>query len=278
MEFGLGESLPLYAGGLGILAGDHLKTASDLGVPVVGVGLLYQDGYFRQIVDAAGWQHEMLSRTTIRPACPSSRSRRGRRMAARLARISRTDDPPARLARAGGARRPLPARQQRPDEQPGGPRHHRRALRRRTRSCACMQEIVLGVGGLAGARGAGLDVDVCHLNEGHAAFARARARAPLPRAARGRRSATRSAPRAPATSSRPTRRWRPASTRSRPRSSRSTCLTSARTSRKLGISLEELLALGREDPARRDRAVQHGLPGHARLGDGRTASAGCTAR
>ncbi len=49
LEFGLGEGLPLYAGGLGILAGDHLKTASDLGVPMVGVGLLYQVGYFRQI-------------------------------------------------------------------------------------------------------------------------------------------------------------------------------------------------------------------------------------
>jgi glycogen phosphorylase len=59
LEFGLGESLPLYAGGLGILAGDYLKTASDLGVPAVGVGLLYQVGYFRQIVDAGGWQHEM---------------------------------------------------------------------------------------------------------------------------------------------------------------------------------------------------------------------------
>jgi starch phosphorylase len=54
MEFGLGESLPLYAGGLGVLAGDYLKTASDLGVPVVGVGLLYQEGYSRQVLDAAG--------------------------------------------------------------------------------------------------------------------------------------------------------------------------------------------------------------------------------
>jgi glycogen phosphorylase len=54
MGFGLGEGLPLYAGGLGILAGDFLKTASDLGIPVAGVGLLYQEGYFRQIVDAAG--------------------------------------------------------------------------------------------------------------------------------------------------------------------------------------------------------------------------------
>ena len=52
MEFGLSEALPIYSGGLGILAGDHLKTASDLGVPVVGVGLLYQQGYFRQTLDA----------------------------------------------------------------------------------------------------------------------------------------------------------------------------------------------------------------------------------
>src|SRR5271168_369551 len=58
MEFGIGEGLPLYAGGLGILAGDFLKTASDLGIPVIGVGLLYQEGYFRQIIDAAGAQHE----------------------------------------------------------------------------------------------------------------------------------------------------------------------------------------------------------------------------
>jgi starch phosphorylase len=57
MEFGLSEAF-LYAGGLGILAGDYLKTASDLAVPVVGVGLLYQEGYFRQMVDASGRQLE----------------------------------------------------------------------------------------------------------------------------------------------------------------------------------------------------------------------------
>ena len=59
MEFGLDEALPLYAGGLGILAGDYLKTASDLGVPAVGVGLLYQAGYFRQMLDAEGRQQAM---------------------------------------------------------------------------------------------------------------------------------------------------------------------------------------------------------------------------
>ncbi len=57
-EFGLHESLPLYSGGLGVLAGDHLKSASDLGIPLVGVGLFYARGYFRQRVAASGWQQE----------------------------------------------------------------------------------------------------------------------------------------------------------------------------------------------------------------------------
>ena len=56
MEFGLSEALPLYSGGLGILAGDYLKTSSDLGVPVSGVGLLFQRGYFRQSLDTEGRQ------------------------------------------------------------------------------------------------------------------------------------------------------------------------------------------------------------------------------
>ena len=58
MEFGLHESLPIYSGGLGILAGDHLKSASDLGIPLVGVGLLYRQGYFRQYLNNEGWQQE----------------------------------------------------------------------------------------------------------------------------------------------------------------------------------------------------------------------------
>jgi starch phosphorylase len=59
MEFGLHEALPLYAGGLGILAGDYLKTASDLDVPVIGIGILWQQGYFRQVLDADGRQTEL---------------------------------------------------------------------------------------------------------------------------------------------------------------------------------------------------------------------------
>ena len=57
-EFGLHESIPIYSGGLGILAGDHIKSASDLGIPLVGVGLYYDQGYFRQRLDREGWQHE----------------------------------------------------------------------------------------------------------------------------------------------------------------------------------------------------------------------------
>src|SRR5438309_746816 len=57
-EFGLHESIPIYSGGLGILAGDHLKSASDLGIPLVGVGLMYREGYFRQYLNVDGWQQE----------------------------------------------------------------------------------------------------------------------------------------------------------------------------------------------------------------------------
>ena len=91
------SALPLYAGGLGVLAGDFLKAASDLGVPVVGIGLLYQEGYFRQMIDADGWQQEAFP-TTIRRACRSSRRRAGRRPGCR----SRSNCPDARCNCASG--------------------------------------------------------------------------------------------------------------------------------------------------------------------------------
>lgn len=63
MEFGIHESIPLFAGGLGILAGDHLKAASDMGLPLTGMGLLYRHGYFRQYLDQSGWQQEEYPET-----------------------------------------------------------------------------------------------------------------------------------------------------------------------------------------------------------------------
>ncbi len=70
MEYGLGEALPIYSGGLGVLAGDHLKTASDRGLPLVAIGLLYQQGYFRQVLDAEGGQ--LCNPTTLQQICRSS--------------------------------------------------------------------------------------------------------------------------------------------------------------------------------------------------------------
>jgi starch phosphorylase len=73
MEFGLSEGLPIYAGGLGMLAGDYLKSASDLDIPVAGIGLLYQEGYFRQMLDASGRQiasfpHNDMTDLPLKPA------------------------------------------------------------------------------------------------------------------------------------------------------------------------------------------------------------------
>ena len=72
MEFMLSEALPIYSGGLGNVAGDQLKAASDLGVPVVGVGLLYQQGYFRQVIDKDG-RNRLFTRTTTPDSCRSRR-------------------------------------------------------------------------------------------------------------------------------------------------------------------------------------------------------------
>ncbi len=65
MEFGIHESLPLFAGGLGILSGDHLKAASNLGLPLVGIGLMYHHGYFRQFLNPEGWQQEAYPETDL---------------------------------------------------------------------------------------------------------------------------------------------------------------------------------------------------------------------
>src|SRR5208337_3785231 len=64
-EFGLHESLPIYSGGLGVLAGDHIKSASDLDIPLVGIGLFYSQGYFRQRLDRDGWQQEQYLQTDV---------------------------------------------------------------------------------------------------------------------------------------------------------------------------------------------------------------------
>ena len=130
-EFGLHESLPIYSGGLGILAGDHLKSASDLGIPLVGIGLYYDQGYFRQRLDDDGWQHEDYLDVDSRllPIQPATRdgvpltvgidTRTGTHLGARLADQRRPEHAAA-------------ARLERRGQQPRGPPADVAALRRRS--------------------------------------------------------------------------------------------------------------------------------------------------
>ncbi|MEV6139464.1 alpha-glucan family phosphorylase [Nocardia sp. NPDC051990] len=174
MEFGVTEVLPNYSGGLGILAGDHLKSASDLGLPLIGVGLLYRSGYFRQSLTADGWQSEHYpaldpqglplrllttegSPVLIHVAMPDQRVLRARVWIAQVGRVPlllldsdiAENDPELRAVT---------------DRLYGGDQDHR-----------IKQEILAGIGGVravrAYTRAAGLpDPDVFHMNEGHAGF------------------------------------------------------------------------------------------------------------
>jgi starch phosphorylase len=170
MEFGIGEGLPLYAGGLGILAGDFLKTASDLGIPVIGVGLLYQEGYFRQIIDAAGAQHEAYPFNDpgslpieLVPGPDGAWLRialdlPGRPVSFRVwqARVGRVrlylldaNDPRNSPADRGITGKLYDAGSE----------------------IRISQEVVLGVAGWRVVEALAPEVEICHLNEGHAAFA-----------------------------------------------------------------------------------------------------------
>ena len=166
----LGEAFPLYAGGLGILAGDYLKTASDLGVPVVGVGLLYQEGYFRQTLDDHGDQREFYpyNDPTSLPIQPVLVARRAAGCVCQD--IAGADTATTRVAspcRPGvrlyllDSNDPLNSPADRGITSKlygGGP------------ELRFLQEIVLGIGGWRMLEALGVSVDVCHLNEGHAAF------------------------------------------------------------------------------------------------------------
>jgi starch phosphorylase len=170
MEFGLGEGLPLYAGGLGVLAGDYLKSASDLGVPVVGVGLLWQQGYFRQVLDAEGAQQEVYpyNDPTSLPIQPVL-SAFGGWLHVEVELPGRTLLLRAWQAQVGrvalyllDSNDPLNSPSDRgiTAELYGGGMEVR-----------IEQELALGVGGWRLIEALGRRVDVCHLNEGHAAFA-----------------------------------------------------------------------------------------------------------
>ncbi len=169
MEFGLGEAIPLYAGGLGILAGDYLKTASDLALPLVGIGILFQEGYFRQAIDAAGHQRESYpyndpNTLPIQPVAAKDGDwlrvpieLPGRTLWLRIwrANVGRVD------LYLLDSNEPLNAAVDRAitGKLYGGDKEER-----------LLQEIVLGIGGWRALHALGLEPSVAHLNEGHAAF------------------------------------------------------------------------------------------------------------
>ena len=169
-EFGLHESIPIYSGGLGILAGDHLKSASDLGIPLVGVGLLYAQGYFNQRLDAVGWQQERYLETEIRDLP--------------LERVVDTHGKPVRVrveTRAGpisiGIWRTQVGRcgllllDSDVPENTHADRQLTGRLYGGDAGVRIRQELILGVGGLRALAALGITPGVLHLNEGHSAFA-----------------------------------------------------------------------------------------------------------
>jgi starch phosphorylase len=163
-EFGIAEALPQYSGGLGVLAGDHLKAASDLGVPLVGVGLFYRHGYFRQSLNSDGWQQERYP--GLDPFAMALRPVEDVRITVDLAgtplhaRLWRADVGRIRLFMLDADVEENDAvHRMVTDRLYGGDTEHR--LR---------QEILLGVGGVRALQAVGIESQVFHTNEGHAGF------------------------------------------------------------------------------------------------------------
>ena len=168
-EFGIHESLPIYSGGLGVLAGDHIKSASDLGVPLVGVGLFYGQGYFRQQLDASGWQQEEyaevdIGKLPLEPAVGAD----GEAIVPAIE--TRAGTLRARVWQAAIGRRTLLLL----DSDVEGNTSEDRALTARLYGgdvrVRIRQELLLGIGGLRALHALGIDPGVFHLNEGHSAF------------------------------------------------------------------------------------------------------------
>ena len=168
-EFGITECLPIYAGGLGILAGDHLKSASDLGLPLIGVGLLYQEGYFRQYLNADGWQQETYPENDfynlpVRPVHDSA----GDYLKIHVDFPGRKVQ--VKIWRADVGRVPLVLLDTNIPENSPQDRDITDALYGGDREMRIRQEIILGIGGIRALTEMGINPTVCHMNEGHPAF------------------------------------------------------------------------------------------------------------
>jgi starch phosphorylase len=169
MEFGLHESLPIYSGGLGILAGDHLKSASDLGLPLVGVGLLYRQGYFRQYLNNEGWQQEIYPENDFyNLPLVLERDENGNPLTFVLEFGIRKFS--VHIWRVQVGRVPLYLLDTNLEENTPEDRLITAQLYGGDQEMRILQEILLGIGGIRALRLLGIVPNVCHMNEGHAAF------------------------------------------------------------------------------------------------------------
>jgi len=168
-EFGIHESIPVYSGGLGVLAGDHLKSASDLGLPLCGVSLMYREGYFRQYLNIDGWQQERYPENDFfnLPLIPETKQD-GTPLIVTVTLPGR--DVHARIWRIQVGRVPLylidcNIPQNRPAD-----RNITAQLYGGDQTTRIEQEVVLGIGGIRALKALGKMPTVCHMNEGHSAF------------------------------------------------------------------------------------------------------------
>ncbi|MHB8459988.1 MAG: alpha-glucan family phosphorylase [Candidatus Limnocylindrales bacterium] len=168
-EYGFHESLGIYSGGLGVLAGDHMKSASDMALPLVGIGLMYRQGYFRQTIDADGHQEhaypdfDLTRHPLLRVVDPE-----GDLLTVELELPGRTLTIAVWLAQVG--RVPVLLLDSDTPENDPADRPITHILYVRGREMRLHQELVLGVGGVRAVRALGIDPAVWHLNEGHSAF------------------------------------------------------------------------------------------------------------
>lgn len=169
-EFGLHESLPIYSGGLGVLAGDHLKSASDLGIPLIGIGLLYDQGYFRQWLDGEGWQKEdyLNANPDLLPIEPVE-GPDGKPL--QIAVETNNGVLHARVWRVEVGRTTLLLLDSNVPENTESDRALTARLYGGDARIRIRQELLLGVGGVRALHALGIHPSVLHLNEGHSAFA-----------------------------------------------------------------------------------------------------------
>ena len=170
MEFGIHESLPLFAGGLGILSGDHLKAASDTGLPLVGIGLLYRQGYFHQYLDPSGWQQEEYPETDLYNL-PLKRAKdpAGHEI---IIEVEGPQGPiRADLWLVMVGRIPLYLMSTNLPENPPHIRELTSRLYAGEDTLRLAQEVLLGIGGVRALTALGLEPAAYHMNEGHSAFA-----------------------------------------------------------------------------------------------------------